>query len=178
MAERLLRQRLEGRPPAAGGGAHVHSAGILAGGHPVTTETGEVMDDWGIDASDHRSRQLTAELVAGADLVVGMERRHVAEACVLDPGAWGRSFTLKELVRRGEGVGPRPPGQSVAAWLASVHEGRARIDLLGASEADDVADPVVYFRVGYKQTAAEIDGLVDRVDRLVWPDAFRGGGAP
>lgn len=165
MAALLMRHRLARRAPDV----HVHSAGLLPGGRPVTPETMDVMDDWGLDASAHRSRQLTAELVAAADLVLGMERRHVAEASVLVPAAWPRSFTLKEIVRRGEQVGPRPPGQSLSDWLAAVHAGRATVDLVGASEADDIADPVVSMRVGFKQTAAEIDDLLARLERLVWP---------
>jgi hypothetical protein len=76
-----------------------------------------------------------------ADLVLGMERAHVRHSVLLEPEAWPRAFTLKELVRRGAELGPRPPVESPGAWLARAHEGRDRPDLLGDSPLDDVADP-------------------------------------
>jgi hypothetical protein len=83
-----------------------------------------------------------------ADLVLGMERAHVRHAVLLEPEAWPRTFTLKELVRRGEELGSRPPVESPGAWLARAHEGRDRPDMLGDSLLDDVADPYGGLRGG------------------------------
>lgn len=87
MAEALLRRRLE----AAGIPARVHSAGLLPGGRPATADGVAVMAARGLDTSAHVSRQLTRDLVAGADLVIGMAREHVREAVVLEPAAGGPS---------------------------------------------------------------------------------------
>jgi hypothetical protein len=52
-------------------------------------------------------------------------------------------------------------------WLARLHEGRRRPDLLGESEADDVADPIGGPRRSYQRTAAELEDLTVRLARLL-----------
>ena len=89
----------------------------------------------------HRSTTLTAPMVAEADLVVGMSLRHVQESVLLEPSAWERTFRLKELVRRGEFVGPRLPGQDPAAWVRAAQGDRDRTSLAHHSPEEDVADP-------------------------------------
>jgi hypothetical protein len=91
----------------------------------------------------------------------------VREAVLLSPGCWSRTFTLKDLVRRGEEAGPRRPDQPLAAWLAHLHAGRTRADLLGASVDDDVADPIGRKRGVYEGTATELDDLTARLAKLV-----------
>src|SRR5205807_9477899 len=100
-----------------------------------------------------------------------MAREHLREAVLLVPACWPRAFTLKELVRRGEIAGPRQAGQSFERWLAAVHAGRERGDLLGASAEDDVADPIGLPVRVYRETANEIDGLTRRLVELAWANA-------
>jgi protein-tyrosine phosphatase len=145
----------------------VSSAGLLDGGRPVSPEVVKVLAPFGIDLAGHRSTTLTAAAIEGADLILGMERRHGREAILLVPPAWPRTFTLKELVRRGEKVGPRPAGQPLAVWLAAVGDGRERIDLVGRSPEDDVADPLGGDLAAYRATAAELADLVQRLARLL-----------
>jgi protein-tyrosine phosphatase len=165
MAAALLAARLEER----GVKADIGSAGLLTEGWEATPEAVASMATRGFDTSGHRSRRVTAEMVRDADLVVAMAREHVREAVALAPETWPRVFTLKELVRRGEGVGPRRPGQSVSDWLAAVHHGRRPDDLLGFSPDDDVADPIGRPQAAYDRTAAELDGLVTRLAALLGP---------
>ena len=98
-----------------------------------------------------------------------MSREHLREAVLAQPDIWPRAFTLKELVRRGETIGPRAPGESIDAWLARAHAGRNRADLLGSSSADDVEDPIGLSRSAYEKTANELSDLVDRLVDLLWP---------
>jgi protein-tyrosine phosphatase len=98
--------------------------------------------------------------VTGADLVLGMARQHVREVVLLDPAAWPYSFTLKELVRRGELAGPWARGQSLDEWLAKVAADRTHSEMLGASAADDVADPIGGPRSRFEATAAELSELM------------------
>jgi protein-tyrosine phosphatase len=163
MAAALLAARLE----QAGLDAHVHSAGMLFDGEPAADFAVSVMADRNIDTTGHRARRMSGELLSRADLVVGMARRHVREAVAARPDTWPRAFTLKELVRRGEERGPRPPGQSLGDWLAVLHAGRRLPDLLGDSEADDVADPIGGPRQVFERTAAELEALTDRLARLL-----------
>ncbi len=117
----------------------------------------------GLDLERHRSRAFTAEHLAGADLVLAMARRHVREAVLALPEAWPRTFTLKELVRRGEEAARRRPDQSLGGWLARVHAGRRTSDLLGDDPTDDVEDPIGAPDRIYDATAAELDDLVSRL---------------
>ena len=123
----------------------------------------------GLDLAPHRSRLASADMVQTADLILGMERHHVREAVLLDPRVFSRTFTLKELVRRGTDVGARPEGEPGATWLARVHEGRRSIDLVGSSPADDVADPTINRMIDHGAMATEIDELMGELVNLVWP---------
>lgn len=169
MAEALLRRRLS----AAGVEATVSSAGLYEGGRPATAHGVATMAERGLDISGHRSRQLAAELVARADLVIGMAREHVREVAVLDSEALAKAFTLKELVRAGERAGGRRRGEPLAAWLARVGAGRRTNDLLGMGRdpALDVEDPIGRDRQEYEATARELDDLLRRLVRLLVPDA-------
>lgn len=122
----------------------------------------------GIDTSMHRSARVTAEMLEEADLVLCMAREHLREAVLLHPLTWTRSFTLKEIVRRAEDVGPRWPGQPFDEWLSKLHAGRERNDLLGSSATDDVADPIGCGVDVYERTATELAHLVDRLVELGW----------
>jgi protein-tyrosine phosphatase len=164
MAEALLRDRLARR----GVPAHVHSCGLLDEGVPASAHGVDVLRARNLDLADHRSRTLTADLVDGTDLLLGMARVHVREAVVLRPQVWPRAFTLKELVRRGEEVGPRAAGQPLAEYLQKVHAGRSHADLLGDSTEDDVFDPIGSSRSVYEKTANELADLTDRLVALLF----------
>jgi protein-tyrosine phosphatase len=165
MAEALLGRRLAD----AGLDATVRSAGMLAGGEPPRPEVVIAMAGYGLDVSAHRSRRMTPEDLGRADLIIAMARENLRHAIVTAPSAWPRSFTLRELVRRGTKIGPRAPGESLAGWLARVHEGRERTALLGDSPDDDVADPVGGPQHAYTETAAVLSDLTDQLVYLCRP---------
>jgi protein-tyrosine phosphatase len=158
MAEGLLRRLLA----RAGVGTQVGSAGLLPGGAPATKDAIATMADRGIDLSDHVSRTLDREMVGTTVLVLGMTRLHVREACVVYGAPLGRTFTLKDFVRRGEQAGGREADESVAAWLGRVGAGRRTSDLVADDPADDVADPVGRPRAEYEDTADELEDLLER----------------
>jgi len=129
------------------------------------------MRSFGVDVSDHRSRRLELGTMSNVDLVVGMERKHVREAVVLRPQAWPRSFTLRELVRRGDAIGPRRGAETLEAWLARAHLGRSPNAYLSEHRGDDdVADPMGLPYDAYAETATELEGLIERLVDLAWPD--------
>lgn len=168
LAAALLRRALDGAM------VEVLDAGTGESGYPVTDETLATASRLGVDLSDHLSTSVDPALVDAADLVLTMERVHVRTIVVDDPDAWSKTFTLKELVRRGVEVGARGTGQSLAEWLTMLHEGRNRSDLLGASLVDDVADPTSDRRFDHESLAEELDELVTATVGLVWPDAATG----
>lgn len=176
MTEALLANRLAGRGVAA----PVHSAGMMGQGEPPPPEAVTAMAAYGLDTGSHRSRQVTSTELAHADLVIAMARMHVRHAVVTLPEVWPRVFTLKELVRRGEVIGARSPGEPLAGWLARAHGGRDRQSLLGDHLDDDVPDPIGGPPQAYIDTAVLLDQLVERLVALCWanrsvPDRARSG---
>lgn len=165
MAEGILKARLA----EAGIEASVSSAGLIPGGMPATPAAVDVLSGRGIDISGHESRQLAAEQIERADLVLGMTRAHVREAVVLAPDALPRTFTVKELVQRAGLTGARAAGQPMAEYLAKLSTGRQLDDLLGSDPYDDIADPVGQPRKVYEATAAELDEWLARVVDTLWP---------
>ena len=164
MAEGLLRRLFA----QSGVGASVGSAGLLPGGAPATPDAVATMAARRVDLRHHVSRTVDTEMAQGTPLIIGMTRYHVRELCASYGAPMDRSFTLKELVRRGEQVGPRVEGESVYAWLARVAAGRRPADLMGDDPDDDIADPVGRPRSVYEDTADELEGLLRRfVDLLV-----------
>ena len=152
----------------AGIDATVHSAGLLEGGNPASAHGVDVLSERGIDLSRHRSRTMTAGLLLGADLNLAMAREHVREAVVTVPPVFPRTFTLKELVRRGREVGPRRAAQPLDRWLSLVHAGRTAGGLMGRSVEDDVAVPIGMPRSAYERMVADLEILIDDLFRLVW----------
>src|ERR1035437_7106269 len=128
MAAALLARRLA----ALGVTTPGRSAGMNCDGDPPHPEGVSLMAPY---------RIVSAADLAPASLVLAMARDHLRYAAITEPGAWPRAFTLKELIRRGERIGPRPTGEPFSEWLSRAHAGRARTSLLGDSPDDDVADP-------------------------------------
>jgi len=165
MGGALLRQRLDER----GVPAVVETAGLLESGTPITEPAVRLLKARGLDVSGHTSSRLDADVVASATLVIGMEPRHVQEAVLLAPDAWPRSFVLTELVRRGEAIGART-AEPLPEWLARIHLGRSRTDLLRGSD-DGIADPHGRSDDAYRDTIEELDDLLTRLVDLAWGHA-------
>lgn len=92
LAEALLRRLAAARPELA---LEVASAGVGAvDGAPASEGAYLVGLEHGLDLSGHRSRAITRELVAGADLILTMSRRH--QERVLELGGEGKTEVLGE----------------------------------------------------------------------------------
>jgi len=167
IAAALLGRRLA----ALGEAVTVRSAGMTRCGDPPNPEVISVMARYGVATASHRSHVARASDLARADLILAMARDNLRYAVITEPAAWPRTFTLKELVRRGEQIGTRRPGESLAHWLSRAHAGRERASLLGASAEDDVADPAGRPAAAYAETADLLDLLVTRLAELGWAHA-------
>ena len=165
IAAELLKLRVQDVDPDV----VVESAGLREAQRLLDDGALGALDGHGVDLRPHRSRRLDAAMVAPATMVIGLEREHAREAVLLDPSAWPRTFTLKEIVRRGEAIGSRQPGESIEAWIGRVHADRTQRDLLGSDPIDDIADPYGGPPGEYEEAAEEIDDLVTRLVQLVWP---------
>jgi protein-tyrosine phosphatase len=146
MAEHLMRSGLEQRLGPDADRFVVESAGTW--GH-----TGSAMEPYalttlkayGVDGQAFTARELVAELVVAADLVLGATREHRAAAVVLHPRAAARTFTLREFARRAGAVDPStlPSGDPVERARALVRGAAANRGLVppATPRDDDLADP-------------------------------------
>jgi len=166
MAAALLVHHLaEARIPAL-----IASAGLLEGGRPASSESVAVLKARGIDLSRHRSRRISPQLVAEADLILGMERRHVRAAVMLDADAATRSFALKDLIRRALERGGRRPDRPLSEWLDELDDGRSSERIAGDVRVDEVEDPLGRGPEAFESCASELDLLARGLRHLVWDD--------
>jgi protein-tyrosine-phosphatase len=99
MAEVLLRARLA--HDEARRDWQVGSAGVwVAEGQPASAHSVEEMAQRGIDLHAHRSRNVTRELMAEADLVLAMTRNHVESLRVAFPEHASKVHLLGEMIGR------------------------------------------------------------------------------
>lgn len=88
-AEVLMRDALAGR------GIEVTSAGLGAlVNHGIDATAQELLLEQGLDGSAHRARQVTPQILAAADLVLVMEKKHLKRIMEIAPEASGKSFLL------------------------------------------------------------------------------------
>lgn len=94
---------------------HISSAGLQAMvGDPIDPTAQEVLLDHGLDGSAHRARQASKSVLAAADLILVMERRHLATIQREAPQASGKAFLLGKW--RGDVEVPDPYRQSKPAF--------------------------------------------------------------
>lgn len=146
MAERLTRAGLEHRLGADAGRFVVESAGTWGhSGAPMEPYALTTLSAHGVDGADFRARELLAEHVAAADLVVAATREHRAAAVVLHPRAASRTFTLRELARLVAAVDPAQLTASDpverARELVTAAAGKRGLVPPATPRDDDLADP-------------------------------------
>lgn len=134
MAEALARQQAKVFAPD--GGLNFVSAGLAASpGQLASVQAVETMRGSGIDITAHQARQVSAEMVQKADVILTMTNQHKITLLVRFPEAAGRLFTLAEYAGDGErpgGNGPGdirdPYGQPVEVYRRCADEMLALID--------------------------------------------------
>ncbi len=166
--ERLLAARLAGTDIVVG------SAGTDAVvGHPVSAPMVPLLADAGGSASGFVARQLTADLVASASLVLALTLRHRSQIVALHPAAVRRTFTLLELAR----LAPTIDASALPAGPASARL-RALVPLAASARRapqrpsdDEVPDPYLAGDAAYRASFALIAPAVDAIAGLVRPSA-------
>ena len=104
MAEVLLQARLA--RDDARQDWQVDSAGVwTVDGRPASAHAVEVMARRGIDLSDHRSRNVTREMMSQADLVLAMTRSHTEALGVAFPTYARKVYLLSEMTGQMRDVG-------------------------------------------------------------------------
>ena len=125
----------------------------------------------GADVQSHRARRLLQSMVEEADVVVGMAAEHRDGIVAMVPEAAERAFTLKELVRLLESLGPADPDASVEENVANrvAQASAARASGAAQNLYDlDVPDPLGLGVESYRAVAWELDEWCGRlVDGLL-----------
>lgn len=104
-AEYLFRERMRSHS------VELCSAGLVAlVGSPMDETVLQLLSESGVDGTSHRAHQLTPSVLLQADLVLGMEKRHVDAIVQLAPEARGKVYLLDKWL--GERDVPDPYGQS------------------------------------------------------------------
>jgi protein-tyrosine phosphatase len=148
----------------------VLSAGTLdSPGNKVPAELIEIGRAGGLDLSQHRSRFLAPGEFSAVDLFIGFERGHVA-AAVVDAGIpYEKAFTLPELVRLLEEVGPLPSGDPVerarSAISAAAEQRQRGADFVPGEE---VADPFRGSVDVYQRSVDEMAALSSKLHELLF----------
>ena len=100
----------------------VESAGTWAmDGKPADPTMQVVAIEWGIDLSKHRSRSVTAELLADFDLILTVERGQKEALQAEFPAHFGRIHLFTEMVGVRYDI-PDPSGQTPEAYRRTVRE--------------------------------------------------------
>lgn len=121
----------------------------------------EVASGYGIDLSDHVSRQVSHQLIDASDLVVAMTGSHVMDLAAAFPDAKARTITLREAAAAASTTGaPLWEPARLRGWAAGMTR-RPLSTLLGGEV--DIADPVGRPRRVHRRTAAEIVELVEQL---------------
>ncbi|SDK50993.1 hypothetical protein [Streptomyces indicus] len=164
LAECLLARRAPELTVSSAGTEARHVTGMDAA-------TRSVLIRFGGSAEGFASRPLTADLVAGADLVLGMEREHREAAVRLEPVAMRRCFTLKEFLRLARGLQGDPPAPPEIVARVAAERGRV---LAPPARADGFEDP---WAKGYDvllACAAELDEAVEQLCGVLGAGYARG----
>lgn len=158
--------------------ATVRSAGTDADlGSPMCPQSATRL---GQDPHDHAPRELTADLLQHADLVIALDRTHRAAAARLAPACRPRLFTLRQaadLATRiaeqvGQGAAPDgapalPTGTTPAAQIARLHWMIAEMDaargLLAGAPDEDADIPDRHGPSEHRAPLADVDGAAARL---------------
>lgn len=159
MAERLLRARAR----AAGVPLEVASAGLYAEeGAPASAGAREALRRRQLEADDHRSRPLTAELLEEADLILTMTRQQKRQILSRWPLLAGKVHVLAEFAEP----------ERWQALLRREEELRKELEEVQAQLAGmDVPDPFGGDDAEYERCAARLEELVEGVLRRLSPAA-------
>lgn len=168
LAEQLLRARFA----AASIPAVVHSAGTGAlVGYEMTPEAASLSQRYGGNPAGHAARQLTADLINGADLILTATRQHRADTVALVPRALRHTFTLNQFARliaateRAETsvVDDVEAAAALRGYTAEIAATRGFAPPPMQADDDDIIDPYRQSQAIYEQAGQAIDDAVSTV---------------
>ena len=168
---RTLTEGLQVNVSSAGTGV-VHPA-------PSPKKTLKAASMLGYDLGEHRSRPLTDEELASADLVVGFEIAHVATAVIERGTDRAKTWLLPQLVatlERGPAEQESDPEDLVGTARARLAAADAQRSSSSPMLGDQIADPMGHSARVHQATARTIDDLCKRMVPLLFSGSSSGPG--
>jgi protein-tyrosine phosphatase len=163
MAERLFQARL---PEPARPLVVVRSAGLRAlAGYAMDAASADALRALGGDPAGHVARQLAADDVAAADLVLTADSLQRSELVRSHPLAMRQVFTMREFARLGAGLGPLelpPTEDALRKRIAEVAGQRGIVDPAEPG-GDDIGDPFGAPLPVVERSAAQVSEAVTGV---------------
>ena len=169
--ERLLQRRLDERRPGSAPAIQVRSAGTSAlSGWAMDERAAGQLLAYGGDPTGFRARSLTADLVAGSDLVLTATRSHRGSVSALYPKGLRRVFTFADfadLVAGVDGLDARVANTDPREWVAHVTEEAASnrglrppLEPAQADVVDPFGRPDAVFATMAQQVVASMPAVV------------------
>jgi protein-tyrosine phosphatase len=182
LAEGLLRARLAETLGPGARAFRCESAGTWGHvGAQMEAHTAEVLRERAAAFEGFLARELDADQVLAADLILGATREHREQVRLLDPYAIGRTFSIREFARFARQVdgGTLPSGDAATrarmlvdrvALLRTPRPGPGHVD-------DDIPDPfgapLHVFRLCADAIAEGLSALVDQLAPVSTPGRQR-----
>ncbi|MDR2347544.1 MAG: hypothetical protein LBD90_02775 [Bifidobacteriaceae bacterium] len=153
-AEFLLRHALDHRFAIASAGVGAH----MVIGSGVDRFTAAILGKRGINVSRHRARQLSAGLIAQAELILTMSLSQRSWVTAEVPGAIGRAFTLREFARLAVAVRQQRP-ESVSDLVRRAAASRG-VYPVAPGGSDEIADPNLGTVEDYRAAFSSVERAV------------------
>ena len=148
MAAALFKQRAQKR----GIPVEVDSAGLsVFSALPASPQAQQVMEDFGIDLSQHRSKQVDVQKLDNYDLILTMTNAHKQHVLRLNPNLAGKVFMLKEFA------------QKIMQETGKTNEKLNMVDPDPVTTVYDISDPYGQSVEVYRHTASEIIEAIDAI---------------
>lgn len=140
-------------------------------GAPVASPMRTLLLARSVDSAGFRARQLRADHLRSADLVLTMTRRQRGQVVQLLPAVVRRTFTLRELARLLAEVDPAAlaPGTVTERFRRALPAAAARRRYQSDPRKDDIADPYGRSDAAYRRAFDEVADAVDRVAAVLAP---------
>jgi protein-tyrosine phosphatase len=135
---------------------------------PALPEAIDLAAEFGVDLREHRARYLRDLDLSGADLIIGFEIGHLAEAVIEANAPRDKTFMLTELVDLLEGVSGDPPGTAEGARSAVEAAAERRASDVMPDLSLQIADPVGGPPDGFRDTANTLRALSERLVRSLF----------
>lgn len=149
----------------------VASAGFGPPDQRISRPVVSLLEDRGVDVERKRTRQLTADMVAYADLIVTMTVDQARRAEVAFPEAASKIFTLRHLSAV---VTTRPDGIGAEVWMRELQRTTERAYGRADSGGDstlDIAEPTGTEFGAMLNLADQLLAAIDHLVRCIWPRA-------